>query len=85
MQSTLDLYEVSLINRSAVPAYDGTLVTVRSADDTANINVSECMESEMQLRVDETEETPENDNQASEGAVDYTKYHEIIAEMKGEK
>lgn len=81
----LDLYEVSLINRSAVPAYDGTLVTVRSADDTANINVSECMESEMQLRVDETEETPENDNQASEGAVDYTKYHEIIAEMKGEK
>lgn len=81
----LDLYEVSLINRSAVPAYDGTLVTVRSADDTANINVAECMESEMQLRVDETEETPEKDNQASEGAVDYTKYHEIIAEMKGEK
>ena len=81
----LDLYEVSLINRSAVPAYDGTLVTVRSADDTANINVAECMESEMQLRIDETEETPEKDNQASEGAVDYTKYHEIIAEMKGEK
>lgn len=81
----LDLYEVSLINRSAVPAYDGTLVTVRSADDTSNINVAECMESEMQLRIDETEETPEKDNQASEGAVDYTKYHEIIAEMKGEK
>lgn len=81
----LDLYEVSLINRSAVPAYDGTLVTVRSADDTANINVAECMESEMQLRIDETEETPEKGNQASEGAVDYTKYHEIIAEMKGEK
>ena len=79
----LDLYEVSLINRSVVPAYDGTLVTVRSADDTANINVAECMESEMEIRVEE--DPPKEDNQASEGAVDYTKYHEIIAEMKGEK
>ena len=79
----LDLYEVSLINRSHVPAYDGTLVTVRSADDTSNINVAECMESEMNLRVEE--EPKEEDNHAAEnGAIDYTKYHEIIAEMKGE-
>lgn len=79
----LDLYEVSLINRSRVPAYDGTLVTVRTADDTSSINVGECTESEMEIRVEE--DPPKEDNQASEGAVDYTKYHEIIAEMKGEK
>lgn len=79
----LDLYEVSLINRSRVPAYDGTLVTVRTADDTSRINVAECVESELNIRVEE--DPQEEDNQASEGAVDYTKYHEIIAEMKGEK
>lgn len=79
----LDLYEVSLINRSRVPAYDGTLVTVRTADDTSSINVAECVESELNIRVEE--DPQEEDNQASEGAVDYTKYHEIIAEMKGEK
>lgn len=28
----LDLYEVSLLNREAIPAYDGTLVTVRAID-----------------------------------------------------
>ena len=28
----LDLYEVSLLNREAIPAYDGTLVSVRSVD-----------------------------------------------------
>lgn len=79
----LDLYEVSLINRSRVPAYDGTLVTVRTADDSSRINVAECVESELNIRVEE--DPQEEDNQASEGAVDYTKYHEIIAEMKGEK
>ena len=83
----LNLYEVSLINRSKVPAYDGTLVAVRSADDSKSLNVSEYIESEINLRVEEEKEQPDNnDNHAAEndGAVDYTKYHEIIDEMKGE-
>lgn len=81
----LDLYEVSLINRSRVPAYDGTLVAVRSADDSKSLNISDYIESELNLRV-ENEEQPENtDNHAAEnGAVDYTEYHKIIEEMKGE-
>lgn len=80
----LDLYEVSLINRSKVPAYDGTLVAVRTADDKS-MNISEVIESELNLRVEEEQPT-NNDNHADEnkGAVDYTKYKEIIADMKGE-
>lgn len=80
----LDLYEVSLINRARVPAYDGTLVTVRSADDSNAINISDYTESELNLRVDE-EQPANNDNHAAEkGAVDYTEYHKIIEEMKGD-
>ena len=79
----LDLYEVSLINRSKIPAYDGTLVAVRSADDIS-LNVSDVTESDIKLRVDETPE-PEKDNPADDnGAVDYTEYHNIIKEMKGD-
>lgn len=80
----LDLYEVSLINRSKVPAYDGTLVAVRSADDSKSLNISDYIESEINLRVEE-EKPDNNDNHAADnGAVDYTKYHNIIEEMKGE-
>lgn len=80
----LDLYEVSLINRSKVPAYDGTLVAVRTADEKS-LNISDIIESELNLRVEEEQPT-NNDNHADEnkGAVDYTKYKEIIADMKGE-
>ena len=80
----LDLYEVSLINRSKVPAYDGTLVAVRTADDSKSLNISDYIESEIKLRVDE--ENPDNkDNHAADnGALDYTEYHNIIDEMKGE-
>lgn len=82
----LDLYEVSLINRSKVPAYDGTLVAVRSADDSKSLNIGELTESKINLRVEETEQPVKTDNHADEknGAVDYTKYHEIINEMKGD-
>jgi HK97 family phage prohead protease len=79
----LDLYEVSLINRSKVPAYDGTLVAVRTADDKS-LNISDFIESELNLRVEE-EQPAKNDNHAADnGAVDYTEYHKIIEEMKGE-
>lgn len=84
----LDLYEVSLINRSRVPAYDGTLVAVRTADDSA-INISDVIESDVKVRVDEVEtreeEPVKEDNHADDkGALDYTEFHKIIEEMKGE-
>ena len=79
----LDLYEVSLINRAKVPAYDGTLVAVRSADDSQALNVGDYTESDLKIRVEEKPDN--NDNHADDnGALDYTKYHTIIEEMKGE-
>ena len=80
----LDLYEVSLINRARVPAYDGTLVAVRSADDSNAINISDYTESELNLRVEEERPAKEDNHAADNGAIDYTKYHNIIDEMKGD-
>lgn len=96
----LELYEVSLLNRKAIPAYDGTLVTVRA--DGGNVNLAgveefkdieiEDAESEevkveaekMQERADEVESNNDNEHADDNGAVDYTKYKKIIAEMEGE-
>ena len=81
----LDLREVSLINRDKIPAYDGTLVTVRSADDSESINIADVTECETKIRVEEVQ--PDNaDNHADDnnGAYDYTEYHKIIEEMKGD-
>ncbi len=80
----LDLYEVSLINRSRVPAYDGTLVAVRSADDSNAINISDYIESEINIRVEEEQPANEDNHAADNGAIDYTEYHKIIEEMKGD-
>lgn len=82
----LNLFEVSLIDRSRVPAYDGTLVAVRSADDSERVNIADVTESEIKLRVEEKEKPDNKDNHADEesGAVDYTEYHKIIEEMKGD-
>lgn len=80
----LDLYEVSLIDRSHVPAYDGTLVAVRTAD--KSLNISDLVESEVKVRVEQEEQPATNtDNHADDkGALDYTEYKNIIEEMKGE-
>ena len=77
----LDLYEVSLINREKIPAYDGTLVAVRSKDDRV-LNISDVIESELNVRV---EEEPKEEEPNAPGAIDYTEYHKIIEDMKGEK
>ena len=82
----LDLYEVSLINRQRVPAYDGTLVAVRAADETL-YNLGDVTETETKLEETETrteDPEPQEDNADEKGALDYTEYHKIIEEMKGE-
>lgn len=80
----LDLYEVSLINRAKIPAYDGTLVAVRSADDSTSLNISDCVEVEVNLRTEETAEEAVKEDINAPGAIDYSEYHKIIEEMKGE-
>ena len=76
----LDLYEVSLINKERTPAYDGTLVAVRTADDKQSLNIADLQESNINVRVED--EQPKEDNQDKE--IDYTEYKNIIEEMKGE-
>ena len=70
----LDLYEVSLLDRSRTPAYDGTLVSVR---DNENILHGEPCITDIQTRDDSKPEEPK--------PIDYTKYENMIKEMKGEK
>lgn len=89
----LDLFEVSLLNREAIPAYDGTLVSVRSIEgEDKQIHISEVVEDkaeveEIEAKEIETRETEEkNDNELADennGAVDYTQYKKLIEEMKG--
>lgn len=78
----LDLYEVSLLNRTKSPAYVGTLVSVRSQDgEDKKINISEDYSDEVntvdettrealeEIRVETREDQgsePETDNQAPE-------------------
>lgn len=76
----LDLYEVSLINREKIPAYDGTLIAVRTADDKNSVNIGDMIAEKVNLTVEPIKE----DNPAEEKrAVDYTKYKKMIAEAKG--
>lgn len=70
----LDLYEVSLLDRTRTPAYDGTLVTVRSDDVTLN-HGDECI-TEVETR-DDTEKQEEKN-------VDYSEWENLIKEMKEE-
>ena len=69
----LDLYEVSLLDRSKTPAYDGTLVSVR-ADDAIQYHGEPCI-TDIKTRDDSVKtdvDTP----------VDYTKYENMIKDMK---
>lgn len=71
----LDLYEVSLIDRTKTPAYDGTLVSVRA--DEKILHGDTCI-TEIETRDDSTPKESE------ENPIDYSKYEKLIEEMKGE-
>ena len=77
----LNLFEVSLLDKSKIPAYDGTLVSVRSADDSNAINIADVTEAEpLIIREDKTKEEPKKEPKE----IDYTMYHNIINEMRGD-
>lgn len=69
----MDLYEVSILDRSKTPAYDGTLVSVR-ADDDVQYHGEPCI-TDINVRDDSVKE--ENPKQ-----IDYSKYDNMIKEMK---
>lgn len=69
----MDLYEVSILDRSKTPAYDGTLVSVR-ADDDVQYHGEPCI-TDINVRDDSVEvEEPKQ--------IDYSKYEKMITEMK---
>ena len=76
----LDLSEVSILDKSKRPAYDGTLISVRSDDDIEYQGEALLIDSDItvieNVRTEEQEEAK---------AIDYTKYEKIIQEMKEEK
>ena len=96
----LDLYEVSILDRRKTPAYDGTLITARSennemqfrGEDFIDENVS--IEEEQQEEQKEVQEVREEAPKEAEPkqqevvedkrTIDYSKYENIIKEMKEE-
>lgn len=79
----MDLNEVSILDRRRIPAYDGTLVTVRDESGEEMITYeSEPMLYEPEIRSEEKPEEPEQ--KQDEKIIDYSKYEKMIEEMKGE-
>lgn len=89
----LDLYEVSILDRSKVPAYDGTLIQARDANGgEVHLNTGEAMADDKpeiteEKPADKTEEEPQNTRDNSEeknSTIDYGQWEKLIAEMKEE-
>jgi HK97 family phage prohead protease len=78
----LDLYEVSILDRAKRPAYEGTLVSVRS--DEQAVMYGETFTDEIQVREIEQETVPEQPEQAAENTVNYDEADRLIAEIKEE-
>lgn len=97
----LDLAEVSILDKRKSPAYEGTLITARAEDEVLHfrgedfiddVEVKEEQPEEKQEDATEVvevqEEVPteaEPKQQEIVENIDYSKYEEIIAEMKEEK
>ena len=69
----LDLEEVSILDRSKVPAYDGTLIMARSDDSEDRIFVSDAFDAD-DAEQDVSRETKQE--------INYDEYKAMIAEMK---
>ena len=93
----LDLFEVSLLDRTKSPAYDGTLVTARAETDEIHFRGEDFID-DVELSIEEIpeenssiEEIPEEKREEVEPKqqeivenknIDYSKYEAIIKEMK---
>jgi HK97 family phage prohead protease len=88
----MNLYEVSILDKTRMPAYDGTLITVRSEKNEMQYRGEELIDGveteTLEVREEPTEnnapEQPETVEEKQEDAksIDYTKYDSMITEMK---
>lgn len=78
----LNLAEVSILNNTRSPAYEGTLVNVR---DDEIILYGEEIHEDFNIRTEEIATQQEEVRETEEPVViDYTQFEQMIAEMKGE-
>lgn len=84
----LDLEEVSILDRSKVPAYDGTLIMARDKDSDGGMFVSESFDSDsadadVPHGTTERREAGNDDvSRETKQEINYDEYKAIIAEMK---
>lgn len=79
----MNLYEVSILDRSKSPAYEGTLIAARA--DEEMMKISDPMIAEVEI-IETREEKPEEEKTETESInIDYTQYENLIKEMKEEK
>lgn len=69
----LDLFEVSILDKSKEPAYSGNLIMARSKDSTETMNISEAVS-----------EIRDAEPPKPEPVIDYSRYKTMIDEMKRE-
>lgn len=79
----LNLYEVSILNRRKSPAYEGTLIMARDDGEETEkmIYRAEPFYDDVKVTEDK-EETRDAPEQQEAETIDYSKYNEIIKEMK---
>lgn len=93
----LDLYEVSILDRSRTPAYDGTLITARSENnemqfrgeefiDEVSIREENAQNNENLVQKGVQEEPTQNEPKQQEVVkeIDYSEAEKLIKEMKEE-
>ena len=81
----LNLYEVSILNRSKIPAYEGTLIMARSDDELHCISEAYLEEPEViEERAEEKQEEqqPEQEQTPAAIEIDYSEFDRMIEEMK---
>ena len=81
----LDLEEVSILDRSKVPAYDGTLIMARSEDSEDRVFVSDVFDAdddENDASRETREDKPDDVSRETKQEIDYRKFKAMIAEMK---
>ena len=87
----LDLHEVSILDRTKTPAYEGTLITARSENTKlqfrseafidGEVVTQRCDDESFEKRETESKQKPITPEQKP---IDYSKYEKMINEMKGD-
>ena len=78
----LDLFEVSILDRSKIPAYDGTLIAARAETNEVQYR-GEALIGDVEITEERAEEQPQQEEEPVE--IDYSKWEKLIAEMKEDK